>query len=170
MPRSEMSSGVPREVPDVSDLLQQLFRRSWSPLNEAYTRLSESRYPGVYVIAYSTERLAGQVIKEDQIFYVGVTHAGIGKRLRQFLQGIEDCKHHSGAERFFITVGHGKPYSAIADKKNFFIASISVPCNCLKSERSPKDLRIMGIVAQLEWYVLARVKEISKQEPSLNKK
>jgi hypothetical protein len=72
--------------------------------------------------------------------------------------------------RFFKTVGNGTPYSTFEARKPFFVASISVPCTALKTAGSAMDLRKMGIVAKLEWYVLAKVKEQTNQEPWLNKK
>lgn len=116
--------------------------------------------------------LEGQSVTSEDIFYVGVSHAGVRKRLRQFTDGLENGAHHSGAKRFFITIANRTPYSNFADKKAFFVASVSVPCTTLKSARFPMDLRKMGVVAQLEWYVLAKVKEQTEQhqEPWLNKK
>lgn len=168
-------------IPDVDRLVEDLFARTWVRLDDDAAKLPDSQYPGVYVLAYVDEKLLGHPVKEDltgepvtedEIFYVGVTHAGVRKRLRQFTDGLEDGDHHSGAGRFFITVANRTPYSSFEQRKPFFVASISVPCTCLKAARSPMDLRKMGVVAQLEWYVLARVRERAetKQEPWLNKK
>jgi hypothetical protein len=166
-------------VPDVKHLLQDLFAKSWVRLDDDVKKLVDSHYPGVYILAYQDEKLLGRSVKEDlagqtvleeDIFYVGVSHAGVRKRLRQFTDGLEDGGHHSGAKRFFMTVANGTPYSNFAESKPFFVASISVPCTPLKINRFPLDLQKMGVVAQLEWYVLARVKAQTKQEPWLNKK
>jgi len=157
-------------IPNVDRLVEELFTRTWVRLHDDSAKLSDSQYPGVYVLAYAEKDLAGDRVTEDQIFYVGVSHAGARKRLRQFTNGLEDGHHHSGAGRFFTTVANGTPYSSFVQRKTFFVASISVPCTCLKTERSAMDLRKMGIVAQLEWYVLARVKAKTNEEPSLNKK
>jgi hypothetical protein len=168
-------------IPDVDRLVEDLFARTWARLDDDSAKLPDSQYPGVYVLAYADEKLLGHPVKGDltgdpvteaEIFYVGVSHASVRKRLRQFANGLEDGGDHSGAKRFFITVANRTPYSSFAKRKPFFVASISVPCTCLKAARSPMDLRKMGVVAQLEWYVLARVKERAKtkQEPWLNKK
>ena len=166
-------------VPDVNQLFKNLFTKSWIRLDDDLKKLIDSQYPGVYILAYPDENLLGHPVKEDlggltvaeeDIFYIGVSHAGVRKRLRQFIDGLEDCGHHSGAMRFFTTVAKGTPYSNFAERKPFFVASVSVPCRPLKSNRSPSDLQKMGVVAQLEWYVLARVKAQTKQEPWLNKK
>jgi hypothetical protein len=81
------------------------------------------------------------------------------------------CKRRR-AQTIIITVANRTPYSTFADKKPFFVASVSVPGTALKSARFPMDLRTIGVVAQLEWYVLAKVKEQTEQhqEPWLNKK
>jgi hypothetical protein len=168
-------------IPDVNRLVEDLFARTWVRLDDDSANLPDSQYPGVYVLAYPDEKLLGHPVKEDltgdrvtedEIFYVGMSHAGVGKRLRQFTDGLEDGGHHAGAKRFFMTVANQTPYSSFAQRKPFFVASISVPCTCLKAARSPMDLRKMGVVAQLEWYVLARVRERAKTktEPWLNKK
>jgi hypothetical protein len=101
---------------------------------------------------------------------VGLSHAGVRKRLRQFTDGLEDGGHHSGAKKFFAKVAKGVPFSAFPARKTFFVASISVPCTYLKTERHAMDLMKMGVVAQLEWYVLGRVKEKTGHEPWLNTK
>ena len=166
-------------VPDVNQLLKDLFAKSWVRLDDDVKRLVDSQYPGVYILAYPDEKLLGRSVKEDlagqpvteeDVFYVGVSHAGVRKRLRQFIDGLEDGGHHSGAMRFFTTVANGTPYSNFAERRPFFVASISVPCTPLKTTRFPLDLQKMGVVAQLEWYVLARVKAQTEQEPWLNKK
>jgi len=166
-------------VPAVNRLVEDLFAKTWVRLDDDSAELPDSQYPGVYVLAYPDERLlqhavrddlTGEPVKEEDIFYVGVSHAGVRKRLRQFADGLEDGGHHSGAKRFFQIVANRTPYSALATRKPFFVASVSVPCTAIKEGRSALDLKKMGVVAQLEWYVLARVKEKTQTEPWLNKR
>jgi hypothetical protein len=168
-------------IPDVNQLLENLFEKTWVRLDDNLAKLTDSQYPGVYILAYPDAKLLGrpmmedltdQAVKAKDIFYLGVSHAGVRKRLRRFTDGLEDGGHHSGAKRFFITVANSTPYSAFAERKPFFVSSVSVPCISLKTARFPMDLRKLGIVAQLEWYVLAKVKERTEQhqEPWLNKK
>ncbi len=166
-------------IPDVNELLKALFARTWVRLDDEPAKLVDAQYPGVYILAYPEEKLSGnpvaedltgQTVREEDIFYVGVSHAGVRKRLRQFTDGIEDGGHHSGAMRFFHTVAKGTPYSIFEQRRPFFVVSISLPCTALKIARSSMDLKKMGVVAQLEWYVLARVKEKVGREPWLNKK
>ena len=170
-------------IPDVNQLLKDLFEKTWVRLDDDFAKLklTDSQYPGVYILAYPDEKylehpveedLTGRPVRAEDIFYVGVSHAGVRKRLRQFCDGLEDGEHHSGAKRFFITVANRTPYSEFAEKKPFFVSSVSVPCKSLKVERLQMDLCKLGVVAQLEWYVLAKVKEQTEKhrEPWLNKK
>jgi hypothetical protein len=168
-------------VPDANRLVEELFARTWVRLDDDSAKLPDSQYPGVYVLAYADEELlahpvkddlTGDPVTEDEIFYVGVSHRGVRDRLREFTDGLEDGGHHSAAARFFDMVAKRTPYSSFPQRNPFFVASISVPCTSLKAARSPMDLRKMGVVAQLEWYVLARVRERAKakREPWLNKK
>jgi hypothetical protein len=157
-------------VPRVQTLLSELFRRKWVHLHRDYSKLADSECPGVYILAYSNDDLCGKAVKENQIYYVGVSHAGVRKRLKQFIMGLEDGGHHSGAKRFYFKVANGTPYLNLQGKKTFFVSSISVPCTYLKSARNRMDLEKMGVVAGLEWCVLAEVKDKTGQEPWLNTK
>jgi len=159
-------------VPDIGQLVKDLFNSRWARLDDdSVKQLPDSQYPGVYVLAYTDRKLLGLQVRENAIFYVGVSHMqGVRKRLRQFRDGLEDGDHHSGAGRFFKEVAKQTPYSELAQRKLFFVTSISVPCESRKAVRSPMDLRKLGVVAQLEWYVIARVKEKTTHEPWLNLK
>jgi hypothetical protein len=96
-----------------------------------------------------------------------MTHAGLLKRLTQFRKGIEENKHHSAAMRFFRTVADGTPYLQLRPRMTFYFASICVPCQMKKPDRSPIDLRKMGEVAKCEYIVLAHIKEKLEREPKL---
>jgi hypothetical protein len=157
-------------IPRVNQLVAGLFDKVWVHLREDYSKLVDSEYPGVYVLAYRDEKLCGKIVKENQIYYVGVSHAGVRRRLKQFIMGLEDGGHHSGAKKFYFKVANSVPYLSLPDRKTFFVASISVPCTYMKSVRTPLDLRKMGVVADLEWCVLARVREAAREEPWLNTK
>ncbi len=157
-------------IPNIDELLKDLFASTWLRLHDDYAKLADSGYPGVYVLAYTDEDLVGRRVNEQDIYYVGVSHVGVRKRLRQFIIGLEDGGHHSGAKRFFFDVAKQIPYSKFAGRKAFFVSSVSVPCTYLKNGRTPLDLQKLGVVAELEWYVLAYVKEKVGSEPWLNKK
>lgn len=160
-------------IPEIDKLLSELFTQKWVNLHEsekkAYEGLNNVEYPGVYLIAYCDEDLTRQKVTADKVYYVGMSHAGLAKRLGQFIDGLEYGKYHSGADRFYKQHGN-TPYSQLTDKKTFFVVSVAVPCVTSKRSRSPKDLRKMGEVSRLELYALARIRAETGSEPELNKK
>jgi len=163
--------------PTAERLVGRLFRSRWRDLHEDYSRLPNVKYPGVYLLAYANKRLLGQSVREKDVFYVGMSHAGVSTRLKQFIGAIETGQGHSAGNRFFRGETHKKGYSKMQKRKTFFVASFSIPCNTLKERRKAKDLRRkakdlrkMGLVAALEYYCLARIREVRPREPKLNKK
>ncbi|MBI5649335.1 MAG: hypothetical protein HZC40_02635 [Chloroflexi bacterium] len=152
--------------------IQQLLSQKWAPLERNLTSLEGARCIGVYLLAYSNEDMAGRKINLEDIFYVGMSNArgGVKSRLGQFLDGIETGKSHSGAMRFFKTYLEERPFSRAKTGKRFFVAITTFPCVVEKSKRTAKDLRKMGDVARLEYYVIAYIKEALGREPELNKK
>ncbi len=161
-----------RPIPRIEKLTKQLFMQGWVSLDADIKDLQDAGYPGVYVLAYSKKNLRGKRIEARDVFYVGMSHAGVIKRLKQFKVGIERGKGsgHGPAERFYKhkDYAHGVPYSKLKNGKKFFAASVSVPCIVAKPQRCPKDLRKMGIVAAFELYVLAHIRELLETEPKLN--
>ncbi len=155
--------------PRIDQLLGDLFDREWVELHRDYSKLADAHYPGVYVLAFTSRDVLGQRVDERDVFYVGMSHAGVKQRLKQFIVGLEDGGHHSGAKTFF-TKADRVPYSKLRSRKKFFVASVSIPCRVKKNHRKPEDLKKMGVVAALEWYVLARIKGKIGREPDLNKK
>ncbi len=99
-----------------------------------------------------------------------MSHAGISKRLRQFIGAIKTGKGHSAGNRFFRKMTKKKDYSKMRKKDTFFVASLAIPCKTEKEKRKAEDLRKMGLVAALEYYCLARIRDVSSKEPKLNKK
>ncbi len=156
--------------PGVRQLVNQLFASRWLDLFDQHSKLHDIGFPGVYLLAYSTKQLQGNRVRPKDVFYVGMTHAGLSKRLNQFMKGIENGQHHSGAKRFFIENTKRKGFKRLRSKKRFFVASLSIKCNYKKSGRTPEDLRRMGLVTALEYYVLAHLREKLGKEPKLNKK
>jgi hypothetical protein len=159
-----------RPIPKIEELTKRLFTQRWVLLDPGIADLEDAGYPGVYALAYSTENLSHNRVRPRDVFYVGMSHAGVIKRLKQFIGGLKHGGYHSGAKRFYENYAHDVPYSKLKNRKKFFVASISVPCIAAKLQRSPTDLRKMGIVAAFELYVLAHVKELTGAEPELNKK
>lgn len=162
--------------PIAERLVGRLFRSRWCDLDKRYLELPDAKYPGVYLLAYSKKRLLGQRVRDDDVFYVGMTHAGVSIRLKQFIRAIKTGKGHSGGDRFFRDFTRRKGYSNMRGKKAFFVTSFPVPCNTHKEKRkgerkrTASDLRKMALVAALEYYCLARIREKRHKEPKLNKK
>ncbi len=132
--------------------------------------------PGVYILAYTDKDIEGQGIRVDEIYYVGMSnsHGGLRQRLKQFKRGIYHGDRHSAARRHFKDEAGGKSYKETREKdgKTFYVAYVSEKCKVDKTVRKSEDLKIMGQIAMLEYYVLAYVKERSEkqEEPTLNKK
>ena len=98
------------------------------------------------------------------------SRGGVKSRVNQFRQAIEKGYGHSGGDRFFKKYLKKKPFSKTKTRKKFYIASVNLRCDVNKDSRAPKDLRIMGKVAMLEYAVLAHIKQRIRREPELNKK
>ncbi len=156
----------------MANLVRQLMSKTWAPLHVGRISLEYGQYPGVYLLAYSSKKLNGTKIKLADIFYVGMSCSlgGVKSRLLQFQRGIEYGKSHSAAIRFFKVHAGSVPYSQLKRRNEFFVASISIPCKVGKANRTPEDLRKMGMIAKLEYDVLAHIKAKREREPWLNKK
>lgn len=153
-------------------LIQRLLSQKWADLQTSITSLQDGEWPGVYLLAYTDKDLEGKGIELADIFYVGMSNSrgGVRQRLKQFIRGIEKGASHSAGIRFLKEHANGIPFSRMKSRKTFFVVSISIPCVVDKARRTPEDLRKMGGVARLEYYVLAHIKEALKREPKLNKK
>ena len=157
----------------VENLLERLLSKKWTKLPTHRPSIEQGECPGVYLLAFTLEHLAGQKIKLCDVFYVGMSNArrGVNGRLKKFADAIEGkpAKHVAG-KRFFKNWCKGITYSQLPCDKQFFVTGIPVPCQVKKAERGPEDLRKMGNVAALEYYVLAAVEEKTGSEPRSNKK
>jgi hypothetical protein len=151
------------EPPSAKTLVRKLFRKKWSPLVRNFRGTSSGKYPGVYVLAFSSDRkLSGKRIHEGDIFYVGMSNANLSIRLNQFLSG-----QHSAAIRFRKKWGR---YREIVKKRHFYVATLTIPCETEKGFRTERDLRNLGRISELEYATLAHVKSKTGFEPLLNKK
>jgi hypothetical protein len=157
----------------VVHLLGKLLLQKWIKLSTDRPFIKEGRFPGVYLLAFTARDLEGRKLNLVDVFYVGMSNArrGVNGRLKKFADATEGkpAKHVAG-RRFFKKWCKGIPYSQLPCDKQFFVTGIPVPCQVKKGERGSKDLRKMGNVAALEYYVLAAVKEKTGSEPRLNKK
>mgnify|MGYP001613016961 FL=1 len=153
-------------------IVQYLFNKKWTNLLRNYRTLEDSNYPGVYILAFAEGDLEGQSITIEDIFYVGMSNSrgGVKQRLKQFIDAINKNRNHSAGNRFFQEYCKGISFDIAGHNKTFFVASLSLPCNVRKGDRSPEDLRKMGEVAKFEYAVMACIKDKLGKEPELNKK
>jgi len=156
---------------EMEKLLEKFFRQKWQLFNNEL-RLSLPSNPGVYAFAYTEKKLEGEKAKPADIFYVGMSNSkkGLKGRINSFNRGIRKGDSHSGAIRFFKNYLKRKSYYKVKSQKKLWIAHLPLDCKVIKDRRTPKDLRTMGKVACLEYFVLARVKDATGYEPDLNLK
>jgi hypothetical protein len=95
---------------------------------------------------------------------------GLTSRVQQFVNGIEKHTSHSAGMRFYKENSKSISFSECKHLEKFYIVSLGFKCDVNKLTRTPNDLRIMGEICRLEYYLLAYIKEITKSEPKLNKK
>jgi len=130
-------------------------------------QLDKLAYPGVYVLAVSDAPLDGKLFSWRQdIVYVGMSNAvgGLAGRLRQFDLTISGTRNaHGGADRFRFKY---RNYKRVIER--LFVAVRAVTCDVRSN--SPRDLRLMGKVAQLEFLCLARFVEAFDVMPQFNDK
>jgi hypothetical protein len=157
----------------MEQLVGRLLSQKWIAFMTDRPSIEKGEYPGVYLLAFGQKYLQGKDIDLSDVFYVGMSNArgGLNQRLRQFADAIEARNgKHSAGTRFLKKWCNGTPYSKLALRERFYVTAITIPCQVKKKKREPENLRTMGDVAALEYYVLAKVKEASNREPQLNKK
>jgi hypothetical protein len=152
-------------------LVSRLFRLRWVPLNSEALARPDLIYPGVYFLAFTFEKIAGATVKPDQVLYVGMSNSagGVRSRLKQFIKGIEQNGYHSGAMRFYREHCKGEPFAQLKTRKRLYVAALTIECEGDKVDARPKDLRLMGHVACLEYYAIARIAQRTGKKPALNK-
>ena len=128
---------------------------------------SHLEMPGVYVLAMTRARLAERPFSwRRDIVYVGMTNArlGLAGRLQQFDDTISRKRTaHGGADRLRF---RNHSYASIV--RRLFVSIGPVFCD-VKSHR-PRDLRLMGKVAQFEFICLARYAQKYHAVPRFNDK
>lgn len=156
----------------MEEKIQQILGKKWKPLLENCKNIEEGNYPGIYLLAFSDRNLEGEVVKPSDIFYVGMSNArkGLTSRVQQFINGIEKTGSHSAGMRFYKENSKGIAFSECNHLEKFYIISSTFKCDVNKLSRTPNDLRIMGDICRLEYYLLAYIKEVTNTEPNLNKK
>jgi hypothetical protein len=174
-----------RTIPNsnVDELLTILFSQRWRllPIGKELPGLV-GQGPGVYVFAYSSPDLRGKIVREEDVFYVGMACEGlVAVRLRHFRDGIGHPKRltlragvapgvlHSAAARFRRVWLRGVPYDPETTPRLYF-ACVLLDSEPAKPWRTPDDLRNLGKVVELEYAAIARVKAVIGHEPLLNSK
>lgn len=91
---------------------------------------------------------------------------GVKSRIKQFINGIEKNGSHSAAMRFYKENSEGIAFSDCNHPEKFYIVSSTFKCDVDKRTRTPDDLRIMGDICKLEYFLLAHIKEVTNAEPN----
>ena len=153
--------------------IDRLLAGTWAVLSPTALDQEVCRFPGIYVLAYSESVQPNDPISPEDILYVGMSNArgGLRGRLRQFLAAAGDGKsRHSGGRRLFSNLQGRRPILKSKSPEKLLFGCVAFECNVDKRTRQASDLRTMGHVACLEYFVLARVKEVCGSEPALNRK
>jgi hypothetical protein len=123
-------------------------------------------WPGVYVIALSSNALAGRRFSwRKEVIYVGMTNAvtGLKGRLDQFDRTMAGKLAHGGADR--VRFKHRR-YATFSRRAYVAVA----PFKCDPASNRPKDLRTMGDVARFEYVCFAHFVERFGKLPEFNDK
>jgi len=134
----------------------ELLFSKWVSFNKRNELENEHwKSPGVYAIAYSQEDLSKRDFEynplDQRIVYFGMSNAkaGLQGRLNQFAQTIDEgYVLHGGAERFIFHYREIQPDPQWKDK---LFVSICPFVDCDVTSNHPKDLRLMGKVANAEY-------------------
>ncbi len=136
--------------------------KKWIDRNE----LQSVNSPGIYIIAYSQTDISEQEFSwREEIIYIGMTNSigGLKNRLMQFENTIVGKTGHGGAQR----VIHKHP-DYVKLKKSLYVSVR--PFKCDVTSNSPKDLLIMGQVAQFEYVCFADYVKTYGRLPEFNDK
>lgn len=152
-------------------LVSRLFRLRWAHLTSEALARPDLIYPGVYVLAFTSEKIAGETVRPDRVLYVGMSNSagGVRSRLKQFIKGIEQNGYHSGAMRFYREHCRGEPFARLKTRKRLYVAALTIECEGDKVDAKPIDLRLMGHVTCLEYYAIAQIAQKTGKKPALNK-
>jgi hypothetical protein len=144
----------------------------WARWNER-SSLSNLEFPGVYAIAISEHDTISEYDISGrpfswcrEIVYIGMTNSkgGLKSRLRQFDNTIKgERENHGGAQR--VRFKH-PDYNNLVP--NLYVSVC--PRRCDVQSNDPKDLRIMGEVARLEYVSFACYVDAFHRLPEFNDK
>jgi len=156
----------------MEDNIRKILNKKWKPLLDSYKNIEDGNYPGIYLLAFTDKNIEGEKVKPSDIYYVGMSNArkGLKSRVKQFLNGIEKNGSHSAGMRFYKENSNGIAFSESIHKEKFYVVTSTFKCDVHKLTRTPNDLRIMGDICKLEYDIIAHIKEVTNEEPKLNKK
>ena len=129
---------------------------------ESRSSIENAKFPGVYVLAITEKELEGAEVEYKDVCYIGMSNSkkGLLGRWDQFRQAIKGVKgRHSGGDTVFR-------YLKDFDKWQYRLYVAACPIACDIESRKPEDLRLMGIVAYLEYEAFA---QFSEKHDELNK-
>ncbi len=138
---------------------------NWCPW-KTRNNLKGRKYPGVYCLAVSDANLKDKRFDWiPEIKYIGMTNskAGLIGRLQQFDNTIIGKKGHGGADRFRYKFSD---YQSLVTK--LYVSIWFFECDV--ASHSPKDLKIMGEVAKLEYVSFAEYVKNHQKLPEFNDK
>lgn len=138
---------------------------NWTPW-EKRTEIPRLQFPGIYALAISEADISGTTYDWIQpIVYVGMSNAvaGLKGRLDQFDNTIRGKMGHGGAQRFFYKY----PDRSLLVPQ-LYVAALPVECD--PRSATPRDLRLMGEVAKLEYVCFAEFVERFGHLPEFNDK
>ena len=106
----------------------------------------DASYPGVYLLRVGNNRFLGKNAEVSQSHYIGMTNSqkGLKGRWSQFDRAIRGKRGHSGGNLIYSQLGYVDDWP-----KRLFVAAM--PIICKTKDPTPKDYRLMGIVAYLEY-------------------
>lgn len=129
--------------------------------------LSDLHYPGVYALCMTRAVLNGRRFSwRPDIIYFGMTNSipGLAGRLQQFDDTIFGKRtSHGGADR--VRFKHRR-YARLVARLYVSVR----PVTCVVTSNAPRDLRLMGKVAELEYLCLARYVQKFRRLPPFNDK
>ena len=151
---------------DVNSLLS----KNCDTLHNILKRQNDLKFLGVYALAYTTKKLEGKKVKIGDIFYIGMSNslAGVRGRLKQFIGSINGRQTHSAGMRLFRDYLNRVPFEDHVGDKRLWAIALTFKCNVRKADRQATDLRTMGRVTCLEYYLLAHYRAARNCEPELN--
>ena len=155
---------------NINEIIQGIFAKyTWKVLNDRnVNNIENGNWPGIYLLAFANENLEDKLVTPKTIFYVGMSNAGVKSRINQFRFAIEKGYSHSAGNRFYEDYCDKRPFSESNFSFKFYFIEKTFSCVVIKNLRTAEDLKILGEICNLEYNILAHIKEYIQKEPELN--